>query len=413
MSTVSICAPSADAPQPLRGRVFVGQLHRVDGERERQLVGQPAQQRLGQIGELFEWAPLHVQALEQLPGPVLGLAEVSHGCFELGQARVVTRRRASGIAVRHAGATSRSYARSVRCTVKPSEWYRPSAGSLSAAQNNIPVSIPRSCTASRPAIASGLPEPRALRARIDADHVDLAEPRIAIVGVVQLEPVEAREPVGVERQQEQRGIEPRLGHTPCERRRGPAALLGVAGEGAVVDIEPGRFVAADLERAHARRRPAISGRRASGSADPHLVEVAVRVHSGCRELRVVVGTGAQDPQHEESAAVRSDVTDGRAHERAAVGCRAGIGRNREAERPVPGRVVVAAGDVRVAPIADEEARGIGARMLEIEPDPVVQRGMPGHGANCVVDARDLGFDLGETGRIHLGNGRFGHTTRVP
>ena len=52
-------------------------------------------------------------------------------------------------------------------------------------------------------------------------------------------------------------------------------------------------------------------------------------------------------------------------------------------------------------------------MLEIEPDRVAERRMPVDRAHVVVDACDARFDLREARGSHLGNGRFGHGTRVP
>ena len=76
--------------------------------------------------------------------------------------------------------------------------------------------------------------------------------------------------------------------------------------------------------------------------------------------------------------------------------------------------VVAAGDVRVRRVVDEEAGRIGAGMLEVEPHRVAERGMAVGGARGVVDARDPVADRREVASgVDLDNGRFGHATRVP
>src|SRR5438552_10808626 len=81
-------------------------------------------------------------------------------------------------------------------------------------------------------------EAASLRAGIDADDEDLAELRIAPVRVVDLDPVEAGEALRVERQEEERGIEPGLVHATAQGFLGPAALFGVIRERAVVHVEP-------------------------------------------------------------------------------------------------------------------------------------------------------------------------------
>ena len=103
---------------------------------------------------------------------------------------------------------------------------------MSAAQNSMPVSMPRSCTDVEPGDRERLAEAGALGAGVDADDVDLAEARVVLVGVVHLQPVEADERIVavVEREQEQRRVEPGFGDRGGPGVRGPAALLGVAGE---------------------------------------------------------------------------------------------------------------------------------------------------------------------------------------
>ena len=116
------------APQPLRG-VAVGAGLRGDWrQRERQRVGEPGAQRFGQRGELFERSPLSPETVGELGDAILRLAPRNQESFELGARRAVT----SG----HRAATSRTYARSVRCTEKPSERYSASAGVVGGAEQH-------------------------------------------------------------------------------------------------------------------------------------------------------------------------------------------------------------------------------------------------------------------------------------
>src|SRR6476469_3248480 len=74
----------------------------------------------------------------------------------------------------------------------------------------------------------------ALRVRIDADHVHLAE-----IIAVDLRPVEAEQLTGllVERHEQTTGIEPGLGPSLGDIGIRPAALLWVPGKGGVVDAQ--------------------------------------------------------------------------------------------------------------------------------------------------------------------------------
>ena len=98
---------------------------------------------------------------------------------------------------------------------------------------------------------------------VDGDHVDLAEHRV-VVGV-DLRPAEAGQAAVALVQQEAGGVEPRLRLArPASVSSVPAALLGVPGEGPVVDGEPGLLVLAGDERPGRQRRtgcPSGSGRR--------------------------------------------------------------------------------------------------------------------------------------------------------
>ncbi len=90
-----------------------------------------------------------------------------------------------------------------------------------------------------------------------------------------------------------------------------------------------------------------------------------------------------------------------------------LGCEHEAERPVPGRGVVAPGNVRVPPAVDDEAGGIRARMFQIEPGRIAERRVSVGCGGAMVDVCDAGRDVDEVLRGHLHNRRFGHPTRVP
>src|SRR5262249_35280439 len=98
------------APQPLGRVTAVARLLGVGVERVRQLECEPVTQLLGNVREIVERPALREQTLGDLLRSVLRL-------IPLGEQRVEL---LAGHAVA-GGHTSASYARSVRCTVKPSE----------------------------------------------------------------------------------------------------------------------------------------------------------------------------------------------------------------------------------------------------------------------------------------------------
>ena len=101
---------------------------------------------------------------------------------------------------------------------------------------------------------------------IDGDDVDLPQHR-RVVGV-DLRPAEAGQPAVALVEQEPVRVEPRLLLPGLERVEVPAALLGMTGEGPVVDGEPGLLVLADDERPRLERR-CVDRQRAA-----HLVQQA-------------------------------------------------------------------------------------------------------------------------------------------
>src|SRR5579859_4044765 len=89
-------------------------------------------------------------------------------------------------------------------------------------------------------------------ARVDADNVDLAQCamrvlRLLAVLAVHLRPVEPDEPAIALGQEKAVGIEPRLLLPQVQVLASPCTLLGMAGERAFVELDPGVLVASDDE----------------------------------------------------------------------------------------------------------------------------------------------------------------------
>ena len=85
-------------------------------------------------------------------------------------------------------------------------------------------------------------EPAALLGGIDPDHVDLPQ-----AGIMHLGPVEAGHLAACFRDEEARRVEPRLSFSQFQVVPGPAALLGMLGEGPAVQAEPFVFIPAGHE----------------------------------------------------------------------------------------------------------------------------------------------------------------------
>ncbi len=157
------------------------------------------------------------------------------------------------------------------------------------------------------------------------------------------------------------------------------------------------------------------GRRSIGERDAHLVEVARR--DACRPPRAARrrrDRRAENPQHQAAAAVRGDVL-----RRPRPRARRGRIRRRHRARPRGQRPVVRARRSRCAPRARKprHRRGSppnpGADVRDRATRRRSSAGCPSTRRGRVVDRATSRFDLGETGRSHLGNGRLGHPTRVP
>ena len=180
------------------------------------------------------------------------------------------------------------YARSTRCVAKPSARYSPTAASFARVdEEHARCVIPRSASDVEAADGERAPEADALARRVDADHVDLAERarllRRVGAGCTLVQQKPAR-PSVVEREQEALGVEPappRSRWSSVSRR--PAALLGVAGERAVVHREPRRLrrcpttkcahgdAVGPLGRSRAGAARGVAGARARARSRPRPV----------------------------------------------------------------------------------------------------------------------------------------------
>ena len=158
--------------------------------------------------------------------------------------------------------------------------YSASAPSLSAAQKSIPVDCAAFVHRVQPGDRERPTEPGALRAGIDTDHVDLAErrdrARAAACCFSQLKPAS---PSRVEREEEQRRVEPRLGHAAAQRRFVPAALIGVLGERAVVHARATRRRRDRARSSVPRCRPARRAAAVDGERCAHLEQRSASVGS--------------------------------------------------------------------------------------------------------------------------------------
>ena len=150
------------APQPLRGRRRRRRLHRVDRSKASgSASASRARSAFGSVVSVVERPALR-------PEPVVELRERGRRASPSATTISCSRSdRAGGVpGRRHVAATSRSYARSVRCTreaERPVE--RERAGSLSAArEEHRRYGCPRSCTALEPGDRERPAEPAALRA---------------------------------------------------------------------------------------------------------------------------------------------------------------------------------------------------------------------------------------------------------
>ncbi len=189
------------------------------------------------------------------------------------------------------------------------------------------------------------PQPGALDTRIHPDHEDLAEGGVAMVSVMDLQPVEPGEAVVVEGDQEQLGVEPGLTHAARERRFDPASLLGMVGERPVVDFEPSGLVDSDLKRPHfdARRPRWCFGPR---ERDAHLEELAVDREARGLQMHLGAFARVEGPCDDSSTALGQCVRHGAVQQIAEGNLVARSGIGDESEHPVARREGVAASQVR-------------------------------------------------------------------
>src|SRR2546430_16482985 len=103
--------------------------------------------------------------------------------------------------------------------------------------------VPQAGEGQRPAQAD------AVRGRVDAEHVDLADRLVIMAGVaVHFRPVEPDEVTGPLRPQEPFRVEPGLGHPDPQVVQRPSALVRVLRERAGVERDPALLVGTGPER---------------------------------------------------------------------------------------------------------------------------------------------------------------------
>ena len=207
-------------------------------------------------------------------------------------------------------------------------------------------------------------EAEALEVRIDTDHVDLAEPfGCRFVGLVQLRPAEGGEPSVALVEQESRWIEPRFGLAGEHRVDGPAALFGVAGEGAVVDGHPCRFVDARTERARCHRDGQAGRQRAA-----HLQQPATGHQPERRGRRFVGRGGASHPPVHDATSVGGNRVEGRGDQRrGCLGVSIGHGDRRGVVADGDGRVTERSTVVVQRQLRADRPDGGGVGPPDVEP----------------------------------------------
>ena len=199
ISTVSTCAPSCVRQSHLRRRAVGAGLLGDRRERERERVGELGAERLRERGELLERAPLRPEPVVELrERGTRGAPRASRSAAEL-----VARARRSGwsrgldVDARTRGRCGAPRSRATG-TARARRCCRPR-------RTACPSTAPRACTACEPGERERPAEPGALGAR---DRRRSRRSRRAAgsgaSGRVQLQPVEAGQPFGVEREEEQR-----------------------------------------------------------------------------------------------------------------------------------------------------------------------------------------------------------------
>ena len=190
MSTVSICAPSCGTPQPLCRRAVVAGLHCHRFERERERLRQPLRATAREGSCSPRAAGVASTGRRRAGGR--GTRGSSHSASNAAISSKVAPYRVRRAFIR---APPRiSYARSVRWTSNPSERYNRSAAALVGLGEQRAGVDAAGVHAVESFDGEGASEAGPLRARIDTDHEDLAEPRITSVRVVDLQPVEPTRP---------------------------------------------------------------------------------------------------------------------------------------------------------------------------------------------------------------------------
>ncbi len=230
--------------------------------------------------------------------------------------------------------------------------------------------------------------------RVHGDDVDLAELGVGVL--VDLRPAEPVEPaLAVLVQQEAGRVEPGLGFPLLQGGAVPASLFGVPVKGPVVDLQPGVFVDADLERPGTSEpgpQAVLHGERAA-----HLVEDATRSQVDRSCDLVVLRPGLVDPHVDVAAAGVGDHPGGGPHQVDAdgvAGCPV-VGVDHELQGPValaPRHLGVADRMLMAVLPGDQAGKSSSAALHQIHPGVLVQGRMGvcrTGGVEQVANGRDI------------------------
>ncbi len=222
----------------------------------------------------------------------------------------------------------------------------------------------------------GTSEPEAMEGRVDGDHVDLAHRRALVGGRVHLGPAEPGQCAVVLGEQEALRVEPRLLLPGPERLEIPPALLGMGGEGPVVDRQPALLVPTDHERPGGEVVMEPGGERSA-----HLVERPARVQAGAGGELLVGHGGLEHPPVDVAAPLVADDVQRGVQQLGADGQRLvpvmGVDHELESPRVVAPRQLRIGHRVGVPGLPGDEAGEAGpAAVDQVEPGVVADRLVP-------------------------------------
>ena len=354
---------------------------RLHGDGRRARAGDASARRravsFGEVRELLERPALRPQAVEDLVGAVARLApsfERAAPSFGACRARSACHAGLRPVDVALVGAVDAVHGEAER------SWYSSSAARRCRPRRTASrCATPRAAHRVEPAIASARPRPRALRARVDADHEDLAErgivARAASWIFSQLKPAS---PSASNARRNSDGIEPRLGHRgarsvssiqpPCSAWFANARLLtratrprrGRARTSRTVDA---RRPLGGVRRAGAGRASRTGRGRAAkpGGASSGVVVVGRAEHPAARRGRRRASATCATAASSSAPAIAASRAPARARGRRPVS-------RRERCRS---RATCA-----YATSSSRKPDGVGAGLLEVAPDRVAERGVP-------------------------------------